>query len=133
MPSISDRDKAASALGRGALRIFPWAQFTTDTTAGATVAQAGHLGGAEYCIAKYTLVGAANLTTRTAAQMISDSGLQAGDQFIVEIWNSNAGTLTLVGGTGVTISGTATVATGVSKYYALVNADNTITMTRVSP
>jgi hypothetical protein len=131
--SISDRDKAASALGKGALRSFPWSQLATNVTAGATTAAAGDLTGAEYCIAKYTLIGAANLTTRTAAQMIADSGLQIGDQFLVEIWNSNAGTLTLVGGTGVTISGTATVATGVSKYYVTVNADLTMTFTRVSP
>lgn len=51
-------------------------------------------------------------TTRTAAQMFADDPLAyPGQTYILRVAQSGAGTMTLAGGTGVTISGTATVAT----------------------
>lgn len=51
-------------------------------------------------------------TTRAAAQMYGDDpSAYPGGAYVLRICNSGAGTLTLAGGTNVTISGTATVAT----------------------
>lgn len=87
-------------------------KYTKNTTSGATTAAAGDLTGAVEVFAEYSAVGAANLTTRTAAQMIADAGnVQTNDAYVVRIINTSGGTTTLVGGTGVTITGTATMAT----------------------
>ena len=52
------------------------------------------------------------LTTRTAAQLYADDPTSyPGKQYILRIGNSGAGTATLASGTGVSIVGTATVAT----------------------
>jgi hypothetical protein len=88
------------------------AKYAANATAGATVAAAGDLTGAAFCYALYSAVGAANLTTRTAALMIADGGLAIGQTYVVRIINSSAGITTVVGGTGVTITGTATLAVG---------------------
>jgi hypothetical protein len=97
------------------------AKVTTNATVGATTAAAGDLTGAADVTAIYTGVtngGAAALTTRTAAQMIADSGLQVGQSFVLLLVNGNAGgIMTLTGGTGVTISGTATLAASTSRKY----------------
>jgi hypothetical protein len=78
-------------------------------------------------------------TTRTAAQLYADMtaefGFQppANFQFFLTVVHGGAGTLTLAGGTGVTITsltgGATTVATGTSRMYivTVVNA-NTITI-----
>lgn len=50
-------------------------------------------------------------TTRTALQMYADDPASyPGRGYLLRICNSGAGTLTLAGGTGVTVTGTATVA-----------------------
>jgi hypothetical protein len=87
-------------------------KYVPNATVGATVAAAGDLTGAAQCYANYSAVGAANLTTRTAAQMIADGGLAIGQSYLLRIINSSAGITTVVGGTGVTIVGTATLAVG---------------------
>jgi len=88
------------------------AKYTANVTVGATVAAVGDLTGASQCVATYSAVGAANLTTRTAAQMIADGGLAIGQTYVLRLINSSAGITTVVGGTGVTITGTATLAVG---------------------
>jgi hypothetical protein len=51
-------------------------------------------------------------TTRTAAQMFADDPTAyPGQSYVLRIAQSGAGTFTLAGGTDVTISGTATIAT----------------------
>lgn len=51
-------------------------------------------------------------TTRTAAQLYADDPTAyPGQSYLLRIANSGAGTLTLAGGSGVTVTGTATVAT----------------------
>ena len=51
-------------------------------------------------------------TTRTAVQMFAeDATAFVNQRYTLRICNSGAGTLTLAGGTGVTVTGTATVAT----------------------
>lgn len=60
-------------------------------------------------------------TTRTAAQMFADDPTAyVGQGYMVRVCNSGAGTLTLAGGTGVTISGTATVATATFRDFSVV-------------
>jgi hypothetical protein len=80
-----------------------------------------------YCVTSNATPG--NQTTRTAAQLfadvsaqfgipLTDPGLAGGLTYDLTIANSGAGTLTLLGGTGVTISGaSATVAQNTSKTW----------------
>jgi hypothetical protein len=103
-------------------------KFSSNATVGATTAAAGDLTGASNVVCNYSAVGAANLTTRTAAQMIADAGLILGQTYEVEIMNSSGGTTTLVGGTGVTITGTATMATNTARWFA-VTVTGAATMT----
>src|SRR5262249_21382251 len=67
------------------------AKYTKNTTSGATTAAAGDLTGigVAYVQAEYSAVGAANLTVRTAAQMIADGALQIGDSYVLEITNTS--------------------------------------------
>lgn len=52
------------------------------------------------------------LTTPTAAAIIAaQPNFQVGDSYFLEIQNANSGTATVAGGSGVTITGTATIAT----------------------
>ena len=59
-------------------------------------------------------------TTRTALQLYADDPTSlAGQVYMLRIINTGAGTITLAGGTGVTVSGTATVATNVFRDYVV--------------
>jgi hypothetical protein len=103
-------------------------QWKQNTTSGATTAAVGDLTGASECVVNVTAVGAANYTTRTAAQMIADGNLKVGQVYKVVIVNTNAGTTTLVGGSSVTITGTATIAQNISRAYQVtVATSSTIT------
>ena len=78
------------------------------------------------------------LTTRTAAQMYADASAQLGIaapigyQYVLILINAGTGTLTLAGGTGVTISslsgGPTTIATATSRTY-VVTFTNALTVT----
>lgn len=60
-------------------------------------------------------------TTRTAAQMYADDPTSyPGRGYLLRICNSGAGTLTLAGGAGVTVTGTATVATNTFRDFTAV-------------
>ncbi len=127
--SISDRDRASERLGVPGLRAWPAAKYNKDTTAGATTALAGHMSGADYVQVEYSAVGAAALTTRTAAQIIADSGLQIGDSYVLEITNTSGGTTTLTAGAGVTLTGTMTMATNTTRRFnVLVTGDAALTI-----
>lgn len=97
--------------------VTAFAKYSTNATVGATAAAPGDLTGANQVTCNYSAVGAANLTTRTAAQMFADHGAIAGQTYELEIMNSSGGTTTLVGGTGVTINGTATMATNTVRWF----------------
>lgn len=108
---------------------FPATQFTSVSTGNGTAA-AGALEGGEFTV--YATSGATALTTRTAAQMITQAGLAVGQSYMLRVYNTNAGTLTLTGGTGVTITGTATIATNVFRdYIVTVTGAATITFQNV--
>ncbi len=71
------------------------------------------------------------LTTRTAAQMIADSGLSVGQTWLLVLCNfQGTGTLTLAGGSNTTVGGTATVAVNTCRIFtATVSTATTITFT----
>lgn len=107
----------------GETKTFPIplpAKFVSNASAGASTMAQGDITGAGVCGAQYTGIGAAALTTRTAAQIIADaalSGFGVGDSWLVIITNTNAGTLTVTAGAGVTVNGTATVAQNTGRIF----------------
>ncbi len=77
-----------------------------------------------------TLAAAANVTTPTAAQLWAAVGnAQAGQTYVLRVINNSSGAFawTLVGGTGVTISGTASVAQNTYREW-LVTLTNSTTV-----
>lgn len=127
--SISDRDQAYEGIGKPGLRLVPSAKYTKNTTVGATTAAAGDLTGAAYVQAEYSAVGAANLATRSAAQMIGDAGLLVGESYVLEITNTSGGTTTLTAGSGVTLTGTMTMATNTTRRFNVrVTSDAALTI-----
>ena len=104
------------------------AKFTLNTTSGATTALAGELTGAAVVVGEYTAVNGA-LTVRTAAQMIADAGLVAGSSYFLAIVNLGAaGTVTLTTATGVTLTGTMTIANNTWRGF-IVTVPTATTMT----
>jgi hypothetical protein len=103
------------------------AKYTKNTTAGAPTAAAGDLTGAIFVSAEYSAVGAASLTTRTAALMLADAGgsVAAGDSYVLKITNTSGGTTTLVAGTGVTLTGTMTIASNTTRQFVVTFTDAT--------
>jgi hypothetical protein len=84
-----------------------------------------------------------NQTTRTAALLFADAAaafgvpltdpsLVNGFQYELTITQTGAGTLTLVGGTGVTINGTATVPQNTTRRWVVNLLPTTATFTPVS-
>lgn len=118
------------------LVILPKGQFTSTSQASGTLVAAALVGAQDVNV---TSSGATALTTDTAANIISQfiNTLVAngasnqinfnGVNYILYIHNTNAGTLTLSAGTGVTITGTATVATTVTGRF-LVTLTNPSTV-----
>jgi hypothetical protein len=94
-------------------------KYSTNASVGATTAAAGDLTGGLTTICNYSAVGAANLTTRTAAQMFADMGAVVGQSYELEIMNSSGGAMTLVGGAGVTVNGTATIALNTTRWFSV--------------
>jgi hypothetical protein len=91
------------------------AQFVTKSSGNGTLA-AGDMEGSGYCILATS--GATAFTTRTATLLVAGiPNAMLGATYILRVYNTNGGTLTLTGGTGVTITGTATIATAVFRDY----------------
>lgn len=108
---------------------LPGFQFTTISSGNGTLA-AGALEGAGFTVLATS--GATAFTTRTAAQMITQAGLVVGQSYVARVYNTNGGTLTLTAGSGVTITGTATIATAVFRDYGVtVTAAGAITMQNI--
>lgn len=97
---------------------LPYAKYTLNATAGATTAAAGDLTGAAVVSAAYSGVSGAALTTRTATQMFADTpNARVGDRYLLILTNTSAGTTTLTAGTGVTLTGTMTLATNTVRQF----------------
>jgi ABC-type branched-subunit amino acid transport system substrate-binding protein len=119
---------------------LPEIQFTTTSQASGTLAASALVGASEVYVSQS---GATALTTDTAANIISQliSAVQKsaagavlgfpsvqGMIYTIYIRNTNGGTLTLTAGTGVTITGTATLATTVERQYMVtVTSPTTVT------
>ena len=123
---------------------LPQAKLTTTAQASGVLAASALTGATEVYVVQS---GATALTTDTAANIIAAivgaiqvaaAGAQPtnasvqGLTYILNIWNTNGGTLTLTAGTGVTITGTATLATTVERQYLVsVTSPTTVTLTNL--
>jgi hypothetical protein len=89
---------------------FSAAKFTTGTTT--TTFTAGQLTGADYVVYTNTQATPGSIATRTATQMFNDDpSARVGSSYILRIVNGQGtGTLTVTAGSGVTLTGTMTVA-----------------------
>lgn len=121
-----------------AISFLPSYQFVSTAQASGAINATSVSGAAECYI---TQSGATALTTPTAAQIVAAiqnvlSNLGLGPfpplgyplTYFVRVINTNAGTLTIAGGTGVTMLGTATLATATSRdFIVTVTGLNTAT------
>lgn len=90
---------------------LPYAKFVTINVTAGTLA-VGNATGAAFVGLTSTNATPGNQTTRTATQMFADTpNARVGDCYVWRITQTGAGTLTLLAGGGVTLTGTATVAT----------------------
>lgn len=121
VPYLSAVESAGAALST---------QYTSVAVGNGTLAQ-GNITGANYVV--FATSGATAFTTRTAAQMFTDTNYAfAGMSYVLRVYNTNGGTLTLTGGSGVTITGTATIATAVTRDYLVTfNSATTLTMQNI--
>ncbi len=112
MASLNDVNAGAMFL--------PTFQFNTAALS-TTTASAGQLSGAAFVIMNNSGGTPGNYTTRTATQMIADSGLVLGNPYMLLLINGQAtGTLTLVAGGGVTVTGTASVVPITARLFTVV-------------
>lgn len=114
---------------------FSSSKLTSINVTAGTLA-AGNITGGDVVVLITTNATPGTQTTRTALQMYGDDPNAApGVGYILRICNSGAGTLTLAAGTGVTLSGTMTVATTTfrdfSVTYGGTTAVPTMTITNV--
>ena len=116
---------------RGVNRPMPGYQFTSVSVTVGTLA-ADLITGAQVVRLLNTNNTPGNQTVRTAAQMIADMvNCLPGDTYMLEIANTGTGTLTLLTATGVTLSGTMTVAQNTMRTFK-VTVDSSSTMTILS-
>jgi hypothetical protein len=106
----------AAAINR-ATRVPP-TKFSTAALENTTLA-AGNITGALAVTFINTGTTPATLTTRTAAQMFADHEAAVGDTYLLFIRNGSgsANTLTVGAGTGVTLTGTMTIAQNVTRMF----------------
>lgn len=123
---------------------LPMMKLTTTSQASGVLVASALTGATEVYVVQS---GATALTTDSAVNIINAivSAMQigaAGNQptpssvqgvtYALSIWNTNGGTLTLTAGAGVTISGTATLATTVERQYMVsVTSPTTVTLTNL--
>lgn len=94
---------------------LPDQQYATNTATADATATGAQVAGAEHCVLNLTgtLAAGHNLTTPTAAQIVAAiPNAVVGQTYRLRIINSSSGAFswTVVAGTGVTLTGTATVA-----------------------
>lgn len=114
---------------------LPPAKYRAVNLAGPQTFGAGDITGAQLCAFFNSNAAPGTFTTRTAAQMIADTyasivGAESGlTSWVVRIINSGAGAFTVAGGTGVTVSGTATIAQNTYRdFVCTVSPAGAITM-----
>ncbi len=94
-------------------------KYTSSTTV--VVFSAGELTGAAYVVYNNTQTTPGSIATRTATQMFNDNPYsRVGGAYILRIINNQGtGTLTVTAGSGVTITGTATIAPNTYRDFAV--------------
>ena len=93
-------------------------QSTSRSLAGGVTASVGELTGSPVVVMSNSGANPGTYTTRTALLMIGDAPCQVGMTWLLILANNQAtGVLTLGGGVGVTVTGTATVATNTARAY----------------
>ena len=108
----------------------------TINVAGPATFSAGDITGGSFVTLISSNAAPGTLTTRTALQMYGDDPTASpGGGYILRVCNSGAGTLTLAGGSNVTVTGTATVATATFRDFAVAYAGTpgapTVTITNI--
>jgi hypothetical protein len=95
------------------------AKKTANATTTTVTPAAGALTGANHVFYQNNADGALTVTTRTAEELTNDDTfIYAGYKYLLTIVNTGDNTVTLVGGTGVTLgAGTNTVATATTRTY----------------
>lgn len=99
--------------------LVPPSKFTSINVTTGTLA-AGDITGAKFVSLMSTNATPGTQTTRTATQMVADhlSGVST-TSYTLRITNSGAGTFTLAAGTGVTLTGTMTIATNTWREFVV--------------
>lgn len=113
---------------------FPVTKYVKNV-AGIGTAAAGDMTGADFVNLELENDSAYAYTTRTAAQMAADLGVNffVGMSFMLLVVNSGNGTVTMTAGTGVTIVETATLATLTTRLFMCTFTSATaFSMTSVS-
>lgn len=105
---------------------------TAAVTANGTFA-AFELTGANYTIFNQSTATPGTITTRTAAQLYGDiPNCYNGLNYLLRVYQSGAGTLTMGAGSNVTITGTAAISTSTWREYQVVVANTTaVTFTNI--
>lgn len=125
----------------GQILVLLGPSLVTNTSAASFTITAGQMTGSldVYFLMSGAPSGGITATSRTAAQLYADIAAllgfnpPAGYSFRFTINNQAGQTVTLAGGTGVTVSGTATVASTDSRTWAVVvNSATSVTITNVS-
>lgn len=107
---------------------LPGAKYGTTALLNTTLTAGLITGGAETYLLS-TANGANALTTRTATQMFADTpGASVGQSYGLRILNSGNNTVTLTAGSGVTLTGTMTIATNTWRDF-VVTFNTATTMT----
>lgn len=82
---------------------------------------AGVVTGGDFVTVLQTNATPGTQTTRTAVQLYADDPTAfPGQRYTLRVCNSGAGTMTLAGGAGVTVTGTATIATATFRDFNCV-------------
>lgn len=108
------------------------AKYSTGTTT--TTFTAGQLTGSAVTVYDSTATTPGSIATRTATEMVGDLGATVGATYILIIRNSSgsANTMTVTAGTGVTLTGTMTIAQSVSRVFVVtINTATTMTIQSV--
>lgn len=113
--------------------------YNTYNVAGAATIASGYLTGALSVFLVSTNAAPTTQTTQTAAQLYADlcaafgiGKISINFTYDLQITNTGAGTFTLAGGTGVTVTGTATIAQNTTRQFVVqVQGPTAITITSV--
>lgn len=133
---VSNGVNAVTMTGLGSLKQanLPNAKFTTNSTGTQTLA-AGQITGAGYVVWQNTHDTTGAILTRTATEMFADTpNAHTGFSWMLLVVNEgDVNPITITGGTGVTITGTATVVNKTTRlFHCIFPSSSTMTMTSVS-